>query len=312
MLLLVIQKMESAAVLNTLLGVSRANFLTLTLVCILLAATASRYAGATPNWPTLLLVTFLALCAHISVNAFNEYFDFKSGLDFLTERTPFSGGSGTLVANPAASYTALAIAVVSLALLIAGGLYLTLLHGWPLLLIGIPGVLIIYFYTQYLNRYPLACLLAPGIGFGLLMTLGAYWVFADNLSPGAWLLAAIISLLVSNLLLLNQFPDVEADRQVGRRHLPIVIGRRHSASVYALLALGSYLLLLMGVAVGALPWQSLIGLLSLPLLLKILPGIFRLADKPRELAPYLGLNVLLCHLYPLLLSAGLYWAASGN
>jgi len=120
-------------VLNTLLGVSRANFLTLTLVCILLSATASWQAGASPGWPTLLLVTLLALCAHISVNAFNEYFDFKSGLDFLTERTPFSGGSGTLVANPAASYAALAIAVISLALLIAGGLYLTLLHGWQLL-----------------------------------------------------------------------------------------------------------------------------------------------------------------------------------
>ena len=298
--------------LNTLLGVSRANFLTLTLVCILLSATASWQAGASPGWPTLLLVTLLALCAHISVNAFNEYFDFKSGLDFLTERTPFSGGSGTLVANPAASYAALAIAVISLALLIAGGLYLTLLHGWQLLLIGIPGVLIIYAYTQYLNRSPLACLLAPGIGFGLLMTLGAFWVFAQQVSMAAWLLAAIISLLVSNLLLLNQFPDVEADRQVGRRHLPIVIGRRHSASVYSLLAAASYLLLLLGVALGALPWQSLLGLLSLPLLLKILPGIFRLADKPRELAPYLGLNVLLCHLYPLLLSAGLYWAASGN
>ncbi|OCW98593.1 prenyltransferase [Alishewanella jeotgali] len=298
--------------LNTLLGVSRANFLTLTLVCILLSATASWQAGASPGWPTLLLVTLLALCAHISVNAFNEYFDFKSGLDFLTERTPFSGGSGTLVANPAASYAALAIAVISLALLIAGGLYLTLLHGWQLLLIGIPGVLIIYAYTQYLNRSPLACLLAPGIGFGLLMTLGAFWVFAQQVSMAAWLLAAIISLLVSNLLLLNQFPDVEADRQVGRRHLPIVIGRSHSASVYSLLAAASYLLLLLGVALGALPWQSLLGLLSLPLLLKILPGIFRLADKPRELAPYLGLNVLLCHLYPLLLSAGLYWAASGN
>jgi 1,4-dihydroxy-2-naphthoate octaprenyltransferase len=206
----------------------------------------------------------------------------------------------------------LAIAVISLALLIAGGLYLTLLHGWQLLLIGIPGVLIIYAYTQYLNRSPLACLLAPGIGFGLLMTLGAFWVFAQQVSMAAWLLATIISLLVSNLLLLNQFPDVEADRQVGRRHLPIVIGRRHSASVYSLLAAASYLLLLLGVALGALPWQSLLGLLSLPLLLKILPGIFRLADKPRELQPYLGLNVLLCHLYPLLLSAGLYWAASGN
>ena len=115
-------------------------------------------------------------------------------------------------------------------------------------------------------------------------------------------------MLVSNLLLLNQFPDLEADRQVGRRHLPIVIGRRRSASVYCLLALGSYLLLILAVLMQLLPWQSLLGLFSLPLLLKLLPGIFKYADRPDQLRPYLGMNVLLCHLYPLLLSLGLYWA----
>ncbi|GHG65561.1 hypothetical protein GCM10010919_12970 [Alishewanella longhuensis] len=292
-----------------LLGVSRANFLTLTLVCIALAATASLQAGAATLWSQYLLVTLVALCAHISVNAFNEYFDFKSGLDFLTTRTPFSGGSGTLVANPQASSIALTLAVMTLLVVITGGLYLTLQHGWQLLLIGIPGVLIIYAYTQYINKAPILCLLAPGLGFGLLMTLGAFWVFADKLTGGAWLLALIVSLLVSNLLLLNQFPDVEADRQVGRRHLPIVIGRRHSASVFSLLAVLSYILLLLGVIAQQLPWQSLLGLLSLPLLFMILPGIFKYAEQPEKLSRYLGMNVLLCHLYPTLLCAGLYWAA---
>lgn len=295
----------------TLLGVSRANFLTLTLVCIALAASASWQAGNQLTWSMLSLVILLALSSHISVNAFNEYFDFKSGLDFLTTRTPFSGGSGTLVANPQASHHALALAIGSMLILMLGGLYLTLQVGWSLLLFGIPGVVIIYSYTQYLNRSPIACLLAPGVGFGLLMTLGAYWVFADTLSNGAWFLAGMVCLLVSNLLLLNQFPDVEADRQVGRRHLPIVIGRRHSASVYTLLALASYLLLLIAVSIGALPWQTLLALLTVPLLLKILAGIFRLAEQPAQLAPYLALNVLLCHLFPLLLIIGLAWAASG-
>ncbi|CAM5201163.1 UbiA family prenyltransferase [Alishewanella longhuensis] len=152
-------------------------------------------------------------------------------------------------------------------------------------------------------------MLAPGGGFGLLMTLGAFWAFADKLTGGAWLLALIVSLLVSNLLLLNQFPDVEADRQVGRRHLPIVIGRRHSASVFSLLAALSYILLLLGVIAQQLPWQSLLGLLSLPVLFKLLPGIFKYAEQPDKLSRYLGLNVLLCHLYPLLICAGLYWAA---
>lgn len=292
-----------------LLGVGRANFLTLTLVCVLLAATASWQAGALADWSLYLLVTLIALCAHISVNAFNEYFDFKSGLDFLTQRTPFSGGSGTLVANPQASHLALTLAVTTLLVVISGGLYLTLQHGWQLLVIGIPGVLIIYAYTQYINKAPLLCLLAPGIGFGLLMTLGAFWVFAEKLTGGAWILALIVSLLVSNLLLLNQFPDVEADRRVGRRHLPIVIGRRHSASVFSLLAVLSYILLLLAVISQQLPWQSLLGLLSLPLLFKLLPGIFKYAEQPGELSRYLGINVLLCHLYPLLISAGLVWAA---
>ena len=294
--------------LKQLCGVARVNFLSLTLVCIALAAGASWHAGHLLSPGLLTLVTAMGLCAHISVNALNEYLDFKSGLDFLTNRTPFSGGSGTLIQHPAAANLALTLAIVSLLLLIAGGLYLSYQLNWQPLLIGIPGVALIYGYTRHINRWPLLCLLAPGIGFGIFMTLGSYWVLAGSVSATAWLLAFIMTLLISNLLLLNQFPDVEADRQVGRRHLPIVIGRRHSASVYTLLLLLSYLLLLAGVISNILPWQCLLALLTLGLVAKLLPGLFRFADKPQQLQPYLGLNVLLCHLYPLLLLAGLLWA----
>ncbi|KKO44473.1 1,4-dihydroxy-2-naphthoate prenyltransferase [Arsukibacterium ikkense] len=294
--------------LKQLCGVARLNFLSLSLLCVALAATASWQAGQGLSVGSLLLVTAIALCAHISVNALNEYQDFKSGLDFLTKRTPFSGGSGTLITYPEAAYPALWLAVISLLLVISGGLYLSYQLNWQPLLIGIPGVALIYGYTRYVNRWPLLCLLAPGLGFGVFMLLGSYWVLAGSISAGAWLLALIVTLLVSNLLLLNQFPDVEADRQVGRRHLPIVIGRRHSASVYTLLLLLSYLLLIAGVISGILPWQCLLGLLSLGLAVKLLPGLFRYADKPEQLSRYLGLNVLLCHLYPLLLLAGLLWA----
>ena len=51
--------------------------------------------------------------AHLAVNMLNEYFDFKSGLDFKTQRTPFSGGSGTLPANPHLARQALTTAIVS-------------------------------------------------------------------------------------------------------------------------------------------------------------------------------------------------------
>jgi 1,4-dihydroxy-2-naphthoate octaprenyltransferase len=294
--------------LKHLCGVARIKFLTLTLLCIALAATACWQAGYVLKPGLLALVTAVGLCAHISVNAFNEYFDFKSGLDFLTERTPFSGGSGTLINYPAASHLTLLLAITSLLITVSGGLYLSYQLNWFPLVLGIPGVLLIYGYTQYVNRWPLLCLLAPGIGFGVIMTLGAYWVLAGTVSATAWPLAFIMTLLVSNVLLLNQFPDVNADRQVGRRHLPIVIGRRHSASVFTLLLLLSYLLLLMAVFSSILPWQCLLALLSLPLTVKLLSGLFRFADKPALLTPYLGLNVMLCHLFPLLLITGLLWA----
>ncbi|HAW92816.1 MULTISPECIES: prenyltransferase [unclassified Arsukibacterium] len=298
--------------LKQLCGVARVNFLSLTLVCIALAAGASWQAGHLLSPGVLMLVTAIGLCAHISVNALNEYLDFKSGLDFLTNRTPFSGGSGTLVTHPGAAHLALLLGIVSMLLVIGGGLYLSYQLNWQPLLIGIPGVLLIYGYTRHINRWPLLCLLAPGIGFGIFMTLGSYWVLAGNISATAWLLAMIITLLVSNLLLLNQFPDAEADRQVGRRHLPIVIGRRHSASVYTLLLLLSYLVLILGVLSGILPWQCLLALLSLALVIRIIPDLFRYADKPAQLTNVLGLNVMLCHLYPLLLGTGLIWAGQAN
>jgi len=295
-------------VLELLIGVTRAKFLTLTLVCVALAAVASWQAGASLSPVLVTLVLVMALCAHISANAFNEYFDFHSGLDFLTQRTPFSGGSGVLVERPQAHNVALFVAVGSLVAVVLLGLFLTLQQDWRLLWIGVPGVVLIYAYTQYINRWPLMCLLAPGLGFGLMMTLGAFWVFTGHISAGATILALMVTLLVSNLLLLNQFPDVDADRQVRRRHLPIVMGRRPSAKLFSVSLGLSYVLLLLAVAMQWLPPHTLVALLSLALLPRLLRGIHQFADQPRQLVPYLGKNVLLCHTLPLLLLIGLLWA----
>lgn len=306
--------------LKQLCAVARLNFLSLTLACIVLAASVSWYQQASLSVSLFALVLMMALAAHISVNAFNEYFDFKSGLDFLTNKTPFSGGSGTLVHQPDAASATLALACISLLWVVGSGLYLSALLGWQLLLIGIPGVLIIYTYTQYINRSPLLCLLAPGLGFGLLMTTGASWVFSQALgqtlgqtlgqalSSSALVSGAIVSCLVSNLLLLNQFPDVEADRQVGRCHYPILLGRQRSSLIFAALLLLSYVLLVLGIAFSALPPHSLLVLLSLPLAFKLQAGVRRYAEQPQQLGPYLALNVGLIHLYIVLLALSLLWA----
>ncbi|MCO4320932.1 prenyltransferase [Aliidiomarina quisquiliarum] len=294
--------------LKTVSGVARLNFLTLTLLCVLLALAYSLAAGVSVQLLPFIVVSVIALAAHASVNAFNEYFDFRSGLDFLTPKTPFSGGSGTLIRAPEKARWALTFAWITLGLVVLGGLFLVSEHGWPLLWIGVPGVIIIYSYTQYINRLPIICLVAPGIGFGLLMTLGAIWVFQGSLNIGAWALAIVVSLLVSNLLLLNQFPDADADRKVGRRTLPIVLGKERSAVVFALQYGLAMALHLIAIAVAWLPAPTIIALLSLPILIKLVPGVYNNKGSVIKLTPFLGLNVIFIHLYLLLLVAGLIWA----
>ncbi len=291
-----------------LVGVSRPNFLTLTLACMLLAVAAGWYAKGVLPWLDIAVVSILALAAHISVNAFNEYFDFRSGLDYLTKKTPFSGGTGTLLKYPDQAIQALLLALATLLLTVVLGLTVVFQQGWELLWIGVPGVLMIYAYTQYINRSPLVCLLAPGVGFGLMMTLGAIWVFAGELSAMAWSLALIVALLVSNLLLLNQFPDVEADQQVGRKHFPILIGRKASAWIFIAFLASSYLVLAAAVWQEWLPASALIALITLLPAVWLMRGVVAKANEPQALVPLMGVNVAVCHLYPLTLAAGLIWA----
>ena len=204
-----------------------------------------------------------AICAHISINVFNEYFDFKSGLDARTKRTPFSGGSGTLPANPAMVRTALTTAVVTLLSTAAIGLYFVFVRGMWLLPLGVLGFFIIFAYTPWLAHRPFVCLIAPGLGFGPMIVMGTHFVLTGEYSWVAFWASLIPFFLVSDLLLLNQFPDVEADRSIGRRHLPIVIGRRASSLIYGAFLLLTYLVIILSVLLGTMPKASLIGLLTI-------------------------------------------------
>ena len=158
--------------LKYLLGPMRLPFLPLTLSCVVLGlATAIR---TTDGVSVLHFVLALVggITAHISVNAFNEYWDFKSGLDATTKRTPFSGGSGTLPEKPELARTALATAIVAFSVTGTIGVFFVFVRGLAILPLGIAGLLVVIAYTRWLTRSPILCLLAPGLGFGSLMVMG--------------------------------------------------------------------------------------------------------------------------------------------
>jgi len=292
-----------------LLGPLRADFLWMDAACVLLGWGAASWGCGQVNLGLVFLTFLGALAAHISVNAFNEYFDFRSGLDQKAGRTPFSGGSGTLQQRPDLARWALGVAVASLALTAAIGLFFVYLQGWELIPIGVLGLFVIVTYTPWLTHHPLLALLGCGFGFGTLMINGTNFALTGSFTWTAFTASMVEFFQGNALLLLNQFPDVEADRTVGRRNLPIVIGRPKSSYVYALLLLAVYLTAAAGVALGTLPWPALLVFLNLPFAVRAARGAIRNAKDTRNLMPTLADNVILNLSTPALTGTGLLLAA---
>ena len=110
--------------------------------------------------------------------------------------------------------------------------------------------------------------------------------------------------LVSDLLLLNQFPDVDADQSVGRRHLPIIIGRRGSSVIYGVFLLLAYLSIIAGVYSTCLPVTTLLGLGTIILAVPASVGAYRYSEDIKKLKPYMGLNVAISVITPALVAIG--------
>lgn len=291
-------KMDMAAAL----GLIRAPFLLLAPICVALGWASADLVGGSWQPYTLMLVLIGAVSAHAAVNALNEFDDFKSGLDFHTPRTTFSGGSGTLPARPELAPWARRIGLGALLITIVSGLLLIPKAGYGLVPLGALGVCIIYTYTRWINRYPWLCLIAPGLGFGVLFIVGTHLVLRGQIDNIAWQIALIPFLLANNLLLLNQLPDMEADRKVGRVTFPIAYGVKPTLFVHLLCGLLVYGWIIAGWILGWWSPGTLIALMTLPLLVVITWGV---DARPSMIERYLGMNVVVVLVTPLLFVAGM-------
>jgi 1,4-dihydroxy-2-naphthoate octaprenyltransferase len=286
---------------------TRPQFLLLTPVSVAVGVGTAAWTqgglGALP-WGYVILALIGALCAHIATNVLNDYFDYTSGLDLKTKPTPFSGGSGILPQRLMTPTNALIFGLVALGLTAAIGIVFWAVWGWGILPLGLLGIITIIAYTPWVTKHPFLCLIAPGLGFGPFMVMGTHFVLTGRYDGVSLLASLVPGLLVSNLLLLNQFPDVEADAAVKRRHIPIIMGRGASARLYAAMALGAYLVIILAWIIGDAPAAALIALLTLPLALLTIKGVIRHADQIDQLIPYLGRNVMYTLATPFLLGIG--------
>jgi len=280
---------------------TRPQFLLLSVVLAFLGTCIAWYDGDV-HIGHAALAGFGLLLAHISVNVLNDYFDYKSGVDLATKRTPFSGGSGILPAALLKPKQVLWLGVGALILTIPIGVYFIITKGLLLLPIIVVAALCVLLYTPLILkvRWPEW---APGLGMGTLPVLGMYFVQTGDYTAPAVIAAIPSGILVHNLLLLNEFPDTEADKIADRKTLPIILGKKKAGIVYSALTVAVYLWIIGAVAACQMPVFTLIALATIPLAIKAIRGSSK-PDEMDKLVPAMANNVLVVLLTQLLLGVG--------
>lgn len=281
---------------------TRPQFLLLSVILAFLGTCIAWFYNDVLHPGYALLAGIGLVLTHISVNTLNDYFDYKSGVDLHTQQTPFSGGSGILPAGQLSPQQVFWMGIITLLLAAPIGLYFILVQGWLLLPLLIAAALCVVLYTPVILRrnWPEW---SPGFGLGLLPVLGMYFAQTGVYTTSAFFAAVPSFILVHNLLLLNEFPDVTADKTAGRKTLPIAIGKPNAAIVYSVFTIAVYLWIIGSVIAKIAPVWTLMALLTVPFAYKAIQGSLNPDDMTR-LVPAMGSNVLVVLGTQLLLGVG--------
>ena len=286
---------------------TRPQFLFLSVVLTFLGTAIAWYHGSL-NFGYALLAGFGLVLTHGSVNALNDYFDYKIGIDLNVKRTPFSGGSGLVPDGKLPLRQALWVGIITSLIALTIGIFFVIVNGWQLIPLLIVAALIMVFYTPLIlkTHWPEW---SAGLGLGILPILGLYFVQRGEYD---WvvLIASVPSfILVHNLLLLNEFPDVEADKKGGRKTTPVVFGLEAAGKFFRIMTMAVYIWIvgcvLATIITGnvVMPVYCLIVLLTLPLAVKAMQGSKEYGDLSK-LVPAMGSNVAFILTAQLLLGVG--------
>ena len=278
----------------------RGPFLILSVVLTLVGIATAYWHGFSNIWHSVWLTAGVVF-AHAAVNLFNEISDFRSGIDENTVRTPFSGGSGMLQSGQTTVARVTWAAYLALSVAGAIGLYFCLVSGWLILFFMICGGLAARFYTTHLAKWMIGELVS-GLTLGSFVVIGAHYALTSFMTLDIIYISLVPGILTALLLFLNEFPDAEADRKGGRRHLVIFFGTKKSAVIYAGAVVLVFALIAAGPFTENIPYTVLMALATLPLGCAAVFLTWKHHDQPARLVRAQGLNVALVILTDLLLA----------
>jgi 1,4-dihydroxy-2-naphthoate octaprenyltransferase len=278
----------------------RAPFLTATIIPIVLGTIIACTRNIRFNPVYFLLALMGGIFVHLGANVVNDYFDYKSGNDTVNKEfvRPFTGGSRTIPSGLLTPKEVFVGSIILFALAGIVGLYFTLVVGSFILVLGAIGLFSAFFYTGHPVNLANKGLgeIAVGINFGLLMTLGAFYVQTGILAVEPLVAAVPVALLITAILYINAFQDYAADKAVGKKTWVVRLGREKASVVYAFLMLGTYVAILLGAILDIMPLYTLVALVTLPLAVKSVQNARHFHSSSFQLVPSNALTIVV-HLF---------------
>jgi 1,4-dihydroxy-2-naphthoate octaprenyltransferase len=216
------------------------------------------FAGYNAQVTNFFLALIVGLALQIGVNYANDYSDGIKGTD--NDRIGPMRLVGSGAATPAAVKRA---AYLSFFIAAAAGLFLSARTSWFLLIIGLLAIIAAWTYTGGAKPYGYIALgeVAVFIFFGLVATLGTYYVQVNSISFEVILASVAMGSLASALLVINNLRDLTKDAAAGKITLAVKLGDQKSRTLYKALLIIPIL-----IALGLLPSSAffILAIAALP------------------------------------------------
>lgn len=299
------------ASLGIYLKALRLPFLTGSLLPVLVGAALAYWAEHTWNWPFLFLTVLGVAGLHLGANLLNDYYDSFGSDPLNLYFTPFSGGSRVIQDQELTAETVRWLAFLFLGVGVLCGLALIFLGRTWVALLGLFGLAAGYLYSA--SPVQLMSLglgeLAIFVAFGPLLSWGAYYVQTGSLKPVGLAVGLPLGFLITAILWINEFPDIEADAAAAKRHLVVRLGLGPARWVYAVLMLAPFASLFFLMEIFGLPDLIVAALVPLPLALKAICIAWRTPPTDPEFIPAQALTIQTHFFTGLCLTLALLYAA---
>ena len=224
----------------------RAPFFTASVVPVLVGSSLGFLAAGGFEVGLFLMALVAMVGLHAGANIANDYFDHKSGNDWANRNhNMFSGGSRLIQEGLLSPRAVLTGAFVAFGIAAVFGMWIVLItRSLFVLVLGIIGLLGGYFYTAEPIKLGYRCVgeIVIGFLFGLLPVYGCYYLQTGRIDILPLAPAIIVSVLIFLIILINEFPDFEADAAVSKKTLVVLLGPAAAEWIYRIALVGSYVI----------------------------------------------------------------------